>query len=236
MALPFIIHHFFPGFLSMAKDYYIVLGVSRGADLERIKRAYRKVAKKYHPDTSRSEETTDRFCEAQEAFETLADTEKRRRYDRELEEISSDRIKRVPEIVRTHRKSYHERVESLFSDADDFFSGFLGGLFDSRRGRSRGKDLYVEALLSPAEALEGGLYPVTVPVFAQCPRCDGRGKWEDFFCPACRGYGRVRTEREFSLSIPPHVKDGTHITLSLEDIGLRNTLLHIVVTIDPDLS
>jgi molecular chaperone DnaJ len=220
----------------MSKDYYIVLGVSKGADLERIKKAYRRIAKKYHPDTSRSEETTPRFIEAQEAFETLADTEKRRQHDMELAtEGAGDRIQRVPEIVRVHRRSYRDRLESYFSDADDFFSGFVGGLFDTEKERPRGKDLYLEAALSPTEALEGGLYPITVPVLARCSRCAGTGYWEDFYCTACRGYGRVRTEREFSLTIPPHVKEGTEITLSLEDIGLRGTLLHIVVRIDPDL-
>lgn len=223
------------GSYSMAKDYYIVLGVSRGADLERIKRAYRKVVKKYHPDTSRTEETAARFREAREAFETLGDVEKRREYDRELERVTGERIRRVPEIVRAHRDDYFSRVESPFSEADDFFSGFLAGFFDSGRGRSRGKDLYLEAVLSRQEALEGGLYPITVPVHAVCPRCGGRGDWEDLFCPSCRGYGRIRTEREFSLSIPPRVKDGSRITLPLEDSGLRNAFLHIFVTIDPGL-
>ena len=58
---------------------------------------------------------------------------------------------------------------------------------------------------------------------------------EGFFCPVCRGYGRVQREREFSLSIPPGVKDGTEITLSMEDIGLKDTSLNILVRIEPDL-
>jgi DnaJ-class molecular chaperone len=59
--------------------------------------------------------------------------------------------------------------------------------------------------------------------------------WEAFFCPACAGYGRVRSQREFSVSIPPNVKHGTEISLSMEDIGLRDAYLNIVVYIDPDL-
>jgi DnaJ-class molecular chaperone len=73
----------------------------------------------------------------------------------------------------------------------------------------------------------------TVPLFEPCPKCRKSGFWEDFFCPMCLGYGRINTEKEFSLSIPPHVKHGTKINISLEDIGLRDVYLNIVVLIDP---
>jgi hypothetical protein len=118
---------------------------------------------------------------------------------------------------------------------DDFFEGFLPGLFDVDKGRVKDKDLYFEAVLSPREAAEGGLFPVMVPVVEPCPRCSKTGFWEDFFCPVCSGYGRVRSEREFSLSVPPHVKNGTEIRLSMEDIGLRGAYLNILVLVDPEL-
>ncbi len=219
----------------MAKDYYIVLGLSRGADLNRIKRAYRSLAKQLHPDTTRTEETTDRFIEAKEAYETLGDAEKRRRYDEELSRGGLRvKVARVREGIRDRRSGF-DRMNSFFTDTDDFFSGLVPGFFDLHRGRSGGKDLYFEAVLSPEEAAEGGLYPISVPVFERCPRCTGSGAWEEFFCPLCRGYGRVQAEREFSLSIPPHVRDGTRVTVSMEDIGLKGANLHIVVTVDHDL-
>lgn len=84
----------------MPKDYYIVLGVSRGADLNRIKKAYRKVVKKYHPDVIQSEETKKRFLEIREAYETLSDERRRKEYDEELAKQRSElRITRVPEIM-----------------------------------------------------------------------------------------------------------------------------------------
>jgi hypothetical protein len=125
-------------------------------------------------------------------------------------------------------------MEGFFSQADDFFSGFVPGLFD--RGVGGEKDLYFEVILSPGEASRGGLFPLTVPVIEDCPKCSRTGYWEGFFCSACYGYGRVRSEREFSVSIPPNVKDGTEVRLSLEDIGLRNVCVNMVVFIDPDLS
>jgi DnaJ-class molecular chaperone len=219
----------------MVKDYYIVLGVSRGSDLKKIKDAYRTIVKRYHPDLSQNTETTENFLEVKKAYETLGDEEKRKQYDEELAREGSElRIRRVPEIVREKRSRF-EGIESIYSRTDDFFSGFLPGFFDVEKKRVREKDLYFEAILTPGEAAEGGLFPVTVPVLEICPRCRTSGMWENFFCPVCRGYGRVQREREFSLSIPPGVRHGTEITLSLEDIGLKDTYLNILVRIEPDL-
>jgi DnaJ-class molecular chaperone len=74
-----------------------------------------------------------------------------------------------------------------------------------------------------------------VPVVEPCPRCSRTELWEDLFCPVCSGYGRVRSEREFSVGIPPHVKHGTEIRLSMEDIGLRGANVNILVLVDPEL-
>jgi molecular chaperone DnaJ len=219
----------------MPEDYYIVLGVSRGADINKIKKAYRRVAKNYHPDVAHSKESAEKFQEIREAYETLGDEERRRRYDEELAQRGSEiRISRVPEIIE-HRRSPLDDMERFFSRADEFFEGFLPGFFDIEKGRIRDKDLYFEAILSPREATRGGLFPITVPVIEPCPRCRRTGFWENFFCPVCSGYGRVQSEREFSLSIPPHVRHGTEIRLSMEDIGMSNTHLHVRVLIDPYL-
>lgn len=220
----------------MPSDYYIVLGVSRGADLNRIKKAYRTVVKKYHPDATRSHESAEKFREIREAYETLSDEDKRREYDRELEGQGVEiRISGVPEAIEKRRSRFDEIERAFSSPADDFFEGFLPGFFGTAKGGRREKDLFYEAILSPSEAARGGLFPITVPVLEPCPRCKKSGFWEDFFCPLCMGYGRVRSERSFSLSIPPHVKDGTRISVSMEDIGLRDVYLNIAVVIEPQL-
>jgi molecular chaperone DnaJ len=217
----------------MPKYYYLVLGISRGADLDKIKRAHRRVVKKHHPDVSVLQEGTEKFREIREAFEILGNEAKRRRYDEEFARQGSEvRITRVPEIIES-RRSQLDEIDRLFSRTDEFFEGFLPGFFDIERGRIRAKDLYFEAILSPREAAEGVLFPVTVPVVEPCPRCRKAGLWEGFFCPVCFGYGRVQSEREFFLSAPPNVKNGMEIRLSLEDIGLRNVYLNVRVLIDP---
>ena len=122
----------------MPKDYYIVLGVSRDAALVKIKRAYRKAVKRYHPDVTSSREGAEKFKKIKEAYETLRNEEKRRRYDKELaRERSPFRITEVPSLVR-RRTSLFDEIDTLFSRADDFFSGFLPGFFD------RGKEKRIE--------------------------------------------------------------------------------------------
>jgi len=217
----------------MPRDYYIVLGINRGADAQKIKKAYRTVAKKYHPDLAHSPESRDRFLEVKEAYEILGNEKKRKRYDEELEKQGSLlRITKVPDIIE-RRASIFDEMDAFRSSVDDFFSGFLPGFFDHERGM--GKDLYFEIILTPREALRGGLFPVTIPVIESCPTCQKTGFWENFFCPVCSGYGRVQSERGFSVSIPPLVKHGTEIRLSLEDIGLKDTYVNIAVLVDPYL-
>lgn len=215
----------------MHRDYYIVLGINRGADAQKIKKAYRTVVKKYHPDVAHTREGKERFLEIREAYETLTDEKKRKKYDEELaRQGPSLRITKVPDIVES-RASIFSEMDALYSSVDDFFSGFLPGFFDHEK--RMGKDLYFEIILTPGEASQGGLFPVTIPVIESCPRCHKAGFWEDFLCPVCSGYGRVRSEREFSISIPPRVKHGTEIRLSLEDIGLKDSYVNIAVFVDP---
>jgi len=218
------------------RDYYVVLGVSRGADRDKIQKAYRSVAKKYHPDVARNRESNRKFLEIRDAYETLGDEAKRKQYDAELErEGSSLRVRNVPTVVQNRTASLN-RMEDLFSSSvDEFLEGFLPGFFDVGNRSAREKDLYFKAILSAEEAASGGLYPVTIPVWESCPRCGRSGLWDYFFCPLCEGYGRVRSERTFSLSVPPRVMNGTEIRLPLGDIGLNNVYVTVVVYVVPDV-
>jgi curved DNA-binding protein CbpA len=85
----------------MPRDYYVILGVSRGADQEKIQKAYRTIVKKFHPDATGTQEDSERFLEIREAYETLTDEVRRKEYDEQLaREGSALRITRVPEIVK----------------------------------------------------------------------------------------------------------------------------------------
>jgi DnaJ-class molecular chaperone len=217
----------------MAKNYYIILGLEPGVDSGQIKRAYRRIAKQLHPDRSSSSANAEKFMEAKEAYDTLADAERRRRYDDELQRRqSSMRMTRVPEIVRDRRRWYRE-FEQRESLVDEFFEGCVPGFYSRPRFRGFEKDIYLEVILSARESREGGLFPIRFPVLEPCPHCGRDGLVDEFFCPVCIGRGAVSTEREFSLSIPPRTADGTSVSLSLEDIGLREVQLHVAVRVDP---
>lgn len=218
----------------MPKDYYVVLGVSKGANLNQIKRAYRRIAKQFHPDSTQSP-SSDKFREIIEAYETLADEEKRRKYDAMLQQRQP--VRSVTKVPRTfsRRKFVFDEMDKFRSFVDEFFEGFLPGFYTKDRDRSPYKDLFYEIILSPREARQGGLFPITVPVIEPCPRCGISEIWDQFFCHECSGNGYIHAHREFSLSIPPNTINGTRQSISLEDIGLKNTILNIIVYIDPNL-
>jgi DnaJ-class molecular chaperone len=218
----------------MPKDYYVVLGIAKGANLNQIKRAYRKIAKQHHPDLTQSV-SSDEFRKAREAYETLIDENKRKRYDATLDQPQI--ISKPPKartIIQKRRPIVNE-MDHFRSFADEFFEGFLPGFYTRERGRSPDKDLYYEVVLSRQEAQQGGLFPIKVPIIESCPRCGNSQIWDQFFCPECAGHGFIHTHREFSLSIPPHTLHGTQQCISLEDIGLKGVNLHIIVTVDPYL-
>ena len=218
----------------MAKNYYVTLGISRGANLNQIKKAYRRIAKKVHPDTTQSIDAQ-KFREAREAYETLADEDTRRQYDANFKSKPTQvRITSVADEIKQSR-SVIEEMNRFESFMDQFFEGFVPGFFHKERYRPPKKDLYYEVILSPSEAMNGGLFPIKVPVFENCPRCHQTGFMESFFCPDCDGSGYRKAERKFSLSIPPRTSHGTEATVSLEDIGLPDANLFVSIHIDPYL-
>lgn len=215
----------------MPKDYYVVLGISREANLNQIKRAYRRIAKQLHPDLTHSI-TSHEFREAKEAYETLVDKNKRRSYDAALRRSQPVAEGPKGKNILWKGKSVLDEMDRSKSFVDEFFEGFLPGIYTKATGRIPDKDLYYEIILSPEEARHGGLFPITLPVIERCRRCKDSEIWSRFFCPDCSGHGYIHTHREFSLSIPPHTRHGTQQRISMEDIGLKDTYLNIVVYVE----
>ena len=225
------------------RDYDEVLGVAREASADEIKKAYRKLARQYHPDKNPGDEAAEtRFKEVQHAYDVLSDPEKRKQYDR---------------FGERNGQPGHGPTNFDFGDLD--LGDIFGGLFGGRgRGQSRpqrgerGADVEVEVRVSFEDSLKGieatvpvelelachtchgtGAAPGTAPkrcpqcegsgvvatsqgLFAlqqPCPRCRGNGTVVETPCGTCKGTGRERRTKRYTVRIPAGVKDGTRIKL-----------------------
>ncbi|MEJ2154017.1 MAG: DnaJ domain-containing protein [Desulfobacteraceae bacterium] len=217
----------------MEKNYYIVLGVSPGATRKRIKQAYRDLAKRFHPDGGGAETSAAKFKEVQKAYETLSDTGLRADYDKKLHHrISPSPQKGLESIIREHRAPWGGRFGRR-SIVDEFFGGLVDRPYAAGRSGRVAKDPAVEMILDPNEAHQGGLFPVGIPVQEPCAECNRSGFQYPFICPGCRGSGYIQSERRFSISVPPHTRDGTEVILPLDDIGLRGIQLYLLIRVDP---
>jgi molecular chaperone DnaJ len=185
------------------RDYYEVLGVSKDASQDDIKRSYRKLAVQYHPDRNKSPDATDKFKEVSEAYAVLSDDEKRSMYDQYGHAGIDGRY----------------TTEDIFSGVDfdsifrDFgFGGGFGGGFDSifdvffgnRRARTRGPrvqrgdDLQFELEITLQEAASGIERQIDVPRRERCPVCEGTGAepgTDVTTCPKCKGNGQLQIAR-----------------------------------------
>jgi DnaJ-class molecular chaperone len=211
-------------------NYYLALGIEKDADLNKIKKAYRICCKKFHPDVSRDKQKKQEFLTIQKAYETLSDKEKRRKYDRQLEEQEQVIPGYADWTGTPNQKTFWNRhIRQFSSILDNFFEGFIPGFFED--DFSHNKELYLELLLSPGEAQNGGDFSVDIPVLEDCSLCSGTGFWKSFLCTSCSGFGRIRAYRSFVLHIPAHVKHGTEARVSLEGIGLNNVFLNVEIIV-----
>ncbi len=201
------------------QDYYKVLGVSRDADTEEIKRAYRKVAKECHPDVSQGDEaSTERFRQATEAYEVLSDAKKRADYDRKL---------RQQDFGRAH---LHRRGGTL--DFFDLAEQMMLNLFREIHGYPAWESFggTLEVWLTEDEARNGTRVSFDVPIERECGICEGRGYVLLGYCPRCGGKGTVEGSQRVTIEIPAGVREGDRLEIRVPT-GNRITVLPAVVRI-----
>lgn len=175
----------------MARDYYEILGVARSADKEEIKRAYRRLARKYHPDVNKEPGAEERFKEINRAYEVLSEPEMRSRYDRFGE----------AGVAAGAGAAGFQDFGDMGGFADifeSFFSGFGGAGTASGRRRSgpvRGDDLRLDLKLDFREAVFGGEKEIRISHLETCEVCSGSGAkpgTRPRTCSGCSGSGQVR--------------------------------------------
>jgi len=213
------------------QDYYEVLGIPRTASPEEIRKAYRKLALKWHPDRHKGaaqQDAEQRFKRVSEAYEVLSDPEKRGRYDQFGEHWKQGQEFTPPPGAGggRARSMTPEEFEQMFGGSaggfSDFFTGMFGDQFRQasgrgagrhRRFRMRGADVQAELRLSVGEALAGGRRRFELPTTAPCPRCGGVGFQGEHVCPTCMGLGQVHGRKTVEVAIPRSIRDGQSLRL-----------------------
>jgi molecular chaperone DnaJ len=177
------------------RDYYEILGVPRDASEQEIKKAYRRLARQYHPDVNKSPEAEARFKEINEAYQVLSDPEKRAAYDR---------------FGRAGLSGMGGFGDFGFGDfgfggIDDLFEGLFGGFgrrTSARRGPVKGENIQVTLTLDFEEAVFGCEKEIEVTRLETCPHCQGTGAepgTQPIRCPQCNGTGEVRRVQQSLL-------------------------------------
>lgn len=216
------------------QDYYELLGVPRTATEEEIKKAYTKLALKWHPDRHQGADRADaeaRFKQINEAKEVLLDAEKRKKYDRFGQNWEHGQEFTPP--GGNGRRVSPEQFSEMFGEGgfSDFFASMFGEDMREqfgKRGRHprysvRGADVNAELELALSDAIAGGKRTFALGTVMSCPSCGGVGEIDDgHVCPACAGLGRVRGQKTVELSLPKELRDGMKLRLrGLGEAGER---------------
>ena len=211
------------------KDYYEVLGVGRNASGDEIKTAYRKLARKYHPDLNPGDKAAEeRFKELQEAYDTLSDAENRKLFDKYGENwraVKQGGGAPPPGWEGTRPAGGPQGAGFDFSGFDfggagggagfDIFEEMFGRAHAGRaRRRERGEDVEAQLELSLEEAHRGGRRTLQMQAAEICPTCNGTGLVQDKTCQTCGGSGQVLKPKTIEVNIPAGVRDGSTVRLA----------------------
>jgi len=206
-----------------SKDYYKILGVSKSADTEDIKKAYRKLARKYHPDVNPGNKTAEaRFKESNEAYEVLSDPEKRRKYDSPgFQDIFSGaragargRTTVPPDYA--DPTGFSDFFETLFGRGNRRTPTDTGSRPNATRRPETpvaqpGENIEQPIEISLRDAFAGTTRAFTVEVTEPCPVCHGTGFVGTRVCATCGGTGATSRTRKLEVQIPPGVDTGSKV-------------------------
>jgi curved DNA-binding protein len=214
------------------RDYYEVLGVPRTASDEEIKKAFRKLARQYHPDVAKDKKTAEqKFKEINEAYEVLGDPAKRKKYDELGPNWKQGAEFRPPpgwegfagggrggrpggfQEFHFGGTGFSDFFEQLFGSGGRRAGGFRGGNSGDDLAE-RGEDIEGDIMVTLEEAAKGSQRTISVEHGVTCDNCGGTGERNRRVCPACGGAGRVHKTEQYQVRIPPGVTDGQRLRLA----------------------
>lgn len=180
------------------QDYYELLGVDRNADKDSLKKAYRKLAMKYHPDRNPGDQEAEKkFKEITQAYDVLKDDQKKAAYDR----FGHEAFEQGAGAGHGAGRGGFDFNAGGFSDIfDEMFGDFMGARGSSSRQKGRGSDLRYNMEITLEQAYNGLEKTIEIPTAVGCPSCKGTGSEggsEPTSCPGCNGYGKVRSQQGF---------------------------------------
>jgi len=204
------------------KDYYTILGVGRGAPEKEIKQAYRRLARKYHPDVNPGDKSAEaKFKEINEAHEVLSDPEKRKKYDQFGDQWQyADQFAKAGQGAQRDFGKGGAYTTFDFGDLGDLgdifsgaFQGFGTGSGTGRRAaRPRSIEHPVDVTLE--EAYQGTKRVIQLQAEEPCPTCGGTGRVGRARCSTCGGAGRLLKPRRLEVKIPAGVGDGSKVRIA----------------------
>lgn len=224
----------------LGKSYYLTLGIPRSESAEGIRRAFREQIKRYHPDRV-GPARLEFFDRIVEAYRVLSNPERRRDYDRGLFHSGENRGAAEPVSFTPERASGLPQIAGTLKSRCIKAAPFESALAQVSRNlisshipdRGAPQRLSVIAILSPVEALRGGMLDLAVPSCSPCMRCGGTGMRGSFPCDLCDGEGLREEEDVVHLCVPANVADGSLIELPLRSLGLHNFYLCVQIRVAP---
>lgn len=201
------------------KDYYQILGVGKDASQDEIKKAFRKLARKYHPDLNPGDKTAEeKFKEINEAYAVLGDPQKRSEYDR------AGTAYEFPGFEGFKWPGFEESF-----DFGDIFGDIFGTRFRAAEHYARGEDILMEVELTLEDAFTGVTRPISITRTVNCDACAGTGAEASQTCPLCRGTGKIQTSKGFfkiAQTCPECHGTGRKITFACKKCGGRGKTVY----------
>jgi len=207
------------------KNYYDTLGIKKGASDKEIKQAYRRLARKYHPDVNPGDNTAEaKFKEINAAFEVLSDSDKRKKYDKYGDKWQyADQFEQAQQQQARYQGfspgggasyQFSGDVDGLDSVFEELFGGGRKRGFYRRSQPRRGQDMETPIEVTLEEAFQGTNRTISLQMNEPCTTCHGSGRIQNLPCSVCRGAGVVANIKRIEVKIPAGVATGSRVRIA----------------------